>query len=416
MKILLLCTDSPAPPHDGAAMRSLGWMRTIKSDASVAVLTLARSEREYRDAVALRDIFDRVDVIRAPRTWKRRAYDRVAALMHRAPYIVEVGRHRAMNRALNEILTTWQPDLVQAERLAAATYLDQCHAVPTVYSAHNVESRIIADWRSRWRVLHGREAQRIARAESTLASRAGAVVAAIDIEASWMRPHTSRLLTVPNCIDTDSYAYRAPSRRVADRRVSFLGHLGYPPNRDAARIIAGEIFPLIKQREPRATCEIAGRAPGRRLASDLRRHGVTVDGDVPDAAEIWHRASALLCPLRWGAGSRLKLLEAAACGVPIVCNPFAAEGLSLAAGRDYIACESNEEFAAAVHQLWSCPAGADEMAECARSTVRKRHDWRHWRGAILQFYEDLIDHHRKERERIGWRSRRVDRGAVATGG
>jgi glycosyltransferase involved in cell wall biosynthesis len=202
---------------------------------------------------------------------------------------------------------------------------------------------------------------------------------------------SSDVRCIPNAIDLDRYTFTPPSaRRGGD--IVFFGHLAYPPNVDAATRLVRRILPRIRSRLPGVRCVVAGRAPARavrRLVGD----GVSVLGDVENGFEIWRRAAALVCPLQWGGGSRLKLLEAAASGVPVAGTTFAGEGLSLRPGCDYAAGESDEALAEAAVSLLSDPTRADELARSAVAMVAAQHDWRRWATHIAELYENLAGHH-----------------------
>jgi glycosyltransferase involved in cell wall biosynthesis len=106
---------------------------------------------------------------------------------------------------------------------------------------------------------------------------------------------------------------------------------------------------------------------------------------------IWSRISLLICPLAWGAGSRLKLLEAAAWGVPIIATPMSTEGLSFKPGHDYLIAQSPEELAEAALGLLSDPLRAKSLAYQARQTVMAHHDWTELAPTLARIYADLGD-------------------------
>jgi glycosyltransferase involved in cell wall biosynthesis len=156
----------------------------------------------------------------------------------------------------------------------------------------------------------------------------------------------------------------------------FVGHLAYPPNVDAARTLVRAVLPLVRARHPGVRCLLAGLHPVRAVRR-LALEGDDVDllASPLDAREAWDRARMLVCPLRWGAGSRIKLLEAAARGVPIVATPTSAEGLALRPDVDYLAADGPAELAEAASALLAEPRRAQRIAEEARATVRRHHDW-----------------------------------------
>jgi glycosyltransferase involved in cell wall biosynthesis len=80
-------------------------------------------------------------------------------------------------------------------------------------------------------------------------------------------------------------------------------------------------------------------------------------------------------PLVAGGGTRLKILEAAAAGVPVVSTPIGAEGLEFVPGAEILLREDAAGFAAAVAGLLADRAAARRQAVAARARVEALYDW-----------------------------------------
>jgi glycosyltransferase involved in cell wall biosynthesis len=393
MKVLMICTTCPAPPSSGASIRSSGWLRTIAEFAEVGLVTLTRNERERAALAELESACATVRSFTAPRTPIRKIRDVVLAAINATPYLVQSGRERRMQAAVDDILDRWRPDVVQAELLPAAPYLVRPRGfkIPTVYSAHNVESRIV---RGPENGLAGRlRAGRMGRVEARIARRADAVVTVSGHEAKLFRALGAQVCRVPNAIDPGSYRFRLPSERVG-QVLLFVGHLGYRPNVDAAVTLVRAVLPEVRRELPQVECVIAGAEP-MRVVRALAGGGVHVVANPLDIDDLWSRATARVCPLRWGAGSRIKILEAAASGVPVVATRFSVEGLELEEGTDFLAGEEPSELAASVISLMREVAAADSLALRARKGVERNHSWAVMQPRMTELYESLVDHRRK---------------------
>jgi glycosyltransferase involved in cell wall biosynthesis len=396
MKVLFLCTRSPWPSNAGAPVRTAGWIRAIAETVEVGVVSLTRSKEEEDGLESAREFCSFVRGVPAPRVFWRRGRDAVLSVATGAPYVAQSSTESRMRAALREAIRSWRPDVVQAETIGVAPYLSiakDC-GVATIYSAHNVESRILRGPDDRALAFASRlRSRRMAAFELETARKADCVVTVSEEEARWFRGCAKRTVVIPNAIATDSCAFTEPSLRPRDTIV-FVGHLGYAPNRDAARMLALTIFPPICQHRPDARLVIAGSSPRR----DVRRLAgprIEVLGSIPETDRVWKEASVLVCPLRWGAGSRLKLLESAAYGVPIVATRFSAEGLALREGNEFVAAEKPEEMAAAAVRVLESPSSFDSMALRARSAVQVHHDWAILFPSVTRLYEEtLARHHR----------------------
>ncbi|MGH9399106.1 MAG: glycosyltransferase family 4 protein, partial [Thermoanaerobaculia bacterium] len=90
----------------------------------------------------------------------------------------------------------------------------------------------------------------------------------------------------------------------------------------------------------------------------------------------WREAAVAVVPLLAGGGTRLKILEAAACGVPVVSTSVGAEGLSLVNREEILVCDHPEQFARAVAALLADPDARRRQAAAARSRVEREYGWR----------------------------------------
>lgn len=121
-------------------------------------------------------------------------------------------------------------------------------------------------------------------------------------------------------------AARAPAAGV---RLLFVAGFGHSPNVDAAQWLVRDILPRVRERLPSATLDLVGSNPTDEVRALAAIDGVRVSGSV--SAEILHAhyrdATLAVVPLRFGAGVKLKVLEAMARGVPVVTTPVGAQGL-----------------------------------------------------------------------------------------
>lgn len=176
---------------------------------------------------------------------------------------------------------------------------------------------------------------------------------------------------LPNVVDTPRVPAPAPSPSGA-RRLLFVGALAYYPNIDAALILADEVMPRLEALAPgRFAVDVVGRGAPRWLARRLARApGVTFHGEVPAMGPRYAAATAVVVPLRAGGGTRLKILEALAYGVPVVATTVAAVGLDLSPGEHLAVADRPDDVARACLAVADDPDGARAQALRGRERVR----------------------------------------------
>jgi glycosyltransferase involved in cell wall biosynthesis len=173
---------------------------------------------------------------------------------------------------------------------------------------------------------------------------------------------------VPNAMRVDPAAQ--PAARIADGlRVLFVGSLDYLPNRDAAERLVTGILPALRRRVPEAELILIGAG-----TEALSGPGVRALGALPDLADAYGRATVALVPLRAGGGSRIKILESFAHGVPVVATPAGAEGLDVESGEELLVARDDEALAEAVLRVAREPVLASSLARSAFAHVARVHD------------------------------------------
>lgn len=152
-------------------------------------------------------------------------------------------------------------------------------------------------------------------------------------------------VVIPNVYPRDARPGVTPLK---DRRniLTFIGLHLYSPNVDGAIWFSVNILPIIAQEIPDVEFKIVGAHDHRVEALKNIPH-VTVTGSVENAIEQLDEAKVVVVPLRVGGGSRIKILEAMACGVPVVSTTIGAEGIQVEAGRHAFVADGVQEFAEA---------------------------------------------------------------------
>ena len=141
-----------------------------------------------------------------------------------------------------------------------------------------------------------------------------------------------------------------------------IGSAAWPPTRSAIERLLGAVWPLVVARVPEATLRIAGR--GLTELGLEERRGVELLGEVDRSVAFLNGLSLLLYPVRRGSGMKVKVMEALACGLPVVTTPDGAEGI---APHDGIIVESEDErLAGAAAELLADPLAARQRGAAAR--------------------------------------------------
>src|SRR6266851_2301980 len=385
MRILVVNSEIPFPPITGAQSRTYHFLRRLSAEHDVTLVGFSWDSHNSPIICSLP-----VEVICVPWAPSEPYRDMhegspsvsQAAYRHLAyesaePWFVSYYNSGTMERSLAE-LTSRSFDLILIEHSFMARFLPSLPSdVPKVLDMHNVHT--LMAWR-RAQEKSGskkddmvKEFERTQSFERTVCNACQLCLCCSDQDAEAARHflNIEHLRVIPNGVDT---AMMTPAKAsVTPGYLLFTGMMNYEPNVEAVRYFVGEILPLIRAEVPNATFHIAGANPSpevKALASD----SVYIYGSVPDMRPYFHRASVVIVPLLHGGGTRLKILDAAACGKPIVSTSVGAEGLNFVDGRDLLLADSAPRFAHTVVGLLSNPDRQAELSRWARRAA-EAYDW-----------------------------------------
>lgn len=158
------------------------------------------------------------------------------------------------------------------------------------------------------------------------------------------------------------------------RTVLFVGNLSYVPNIDGICWFIEEVWPSLLAMAPDLQLVVAGSRPAPAVLKACGAPGIQLLSDPPDVAPLYASATVAIVPLRCGSGSRIKLLEAGAHGVPVVSTRKGAEGLDLDPGVHLHLAESTPEpFLAALRACLSNPSDARRRTQALNAFVAKHY-------------------------------------------
>jgi glycosyltransferase involved in cell wall biosynthesis len=221
-------------------------------------------------------------------------------------------------------------------------------------------------------------AARWSRLQHSVAGSVERVVLCSDLDAT--RSGLANVAVVPN-------GYDAPATPLGRDLVGqpptllLAGSFGYPANADAARFLVSSILPRIRAAVGDVTLRLVGE-PDDSVARLEAPPKVVVVGRIPVMDPELARADLVVVPLRYGSGTRFKILEAAAHRIPVVSTTLGAEGLGFEDGRHLLIADDADGFASACVRLLAEPALRRRLVDEAQKAFVERFEWSSLRPRI----------------------------------
>lgn len=168
---------------------------------------------------------------------------------------------------------------------------------------------------------------------------------------------------------------------------AFLGLLSLPHNDDGLRAFLGDVWPRVLAAQPDARLRVIGKDVRPGLAEAVARHGdsVTLEGFVPDLGDILSGVAAMVNPLRFGSGVKLKIIESLGRGVPIVSTTVGSDGVASGADQGVLVSDDHAEIAELLLGTTNV-ARNEQLSDAAREHFAARYS----RGAVFRCYDEAF--------------------------
>jgi glycosyltransferase involved in cell wall biosynthesis len=176
----------------------------------------------------------------------------------------------------------------------------------------------------------------------------------------------------PNGVDLEHFVSGPPAN---DPVAVFVGKLDYRPNVDAVLWFVREILPLVRVKVPDFRALIVGSSPSPAVRSACQEPGVEIHTNVPDVRPHLRSAAMAVVPIRAGSGTRLKVLEAMASGLPVVSTSIGCEGIRATRERDIIVADDARSLAQAMIELCRDSSRRQRIGTKGRRLVEEQYSW-----------------------------------------
>jgi len=390
MNVLIVDEEVPWPLNTGKRIRTYNLVQRLQRDHTVTYLC-------YGDQGSVLPDCQNVTLVILPSPVLEQKGLRfylalLANLVSSKPYIVDRHYSAAFEEKALSLVATNQYDLIHCEW---TPYTENIRTligkIPSVLSAHNVESQIWERYYQsessllkkyyiyfQWQKLIRYEAQS-ARNYSEIS-----VVSERDLEMFINQYGCKRVTVVPNGVD-DQYFAPVQSELQPGSMV-FTGSMDWRPNQDGIKYFIEEVFPLIRRRIPAATFTVVGRKPPQWLVTLAGRvPGVSVTGTVDDVRPYIASSMLYVVPLRVGGGSRLKILEAMAMEKVVLSTTVGAEGLDVEEGKQILLRDTPQDIADTACAVLNDPARFSDYGSAGRALILESYTW----DAIAEVMDDV---------------------------
>jgi glycosyltransferase involved in cell wall biosynthesis len=373
-KFLVITRKNPSPDTGGAAMRVHAIVQGLKRIGDVGVVWIDIDASTSKSQLEGVRYWKHVPVPIFPFGWLRMLKGFVTCTPCSSLFWTKRAK-KEVATAIHEMGAT----TVIIEELWLAPYMALARAMGcrTVLDMHNAETLLYGDivkssrgWRRIHALLLMITAKRI---EHRAIRQADRVWVCSDEDAAICKNVYGTKIApdvIPNVIDTNRYDLR--HRIPSPPNILFCGNYLYYPNLEAAMVFIEEFMPLLWKDMPEVCVHLVGAFPSWKMQSAAKKDArINVTGFVANLAPWLQKASVTVMPIQHGGGTRLKVLEAFAAGIPVVATGKAVEGLDATPDVHYLRGDDAASLVTATLQLLKSKNQGEMMKHAARAHVEQ---------------------------------------------
>ncbi len=413
LRVLFFAQNECWPPDTGAKLRNYYLVRELSRFAEVTYLGFMNGQSSKVVSESGLNAWCE-EVITIPLEGAYSPAKIVRGIIGRTALPILNYTTEAMTRQLTQLLAEQTFDVIQVESIHLTAYWSLLKKARNrngkrpllICDWHNIESELMRRYSESTPNLPRRwyaqiTAQRLAALEKLMLSEFGAhtVVSARE-RAKLLAIHPrAEISVIENGVDLEHFSpasieqahaqWRQP-KFDTQRRLLFVGSMDYHANIDAVQFFAREIWPQIYQMKPELRFTIVGRNPTPEVRALSQTPGIEVTGTVEDVRPYYREAVAAVVPLRIGGGSRLKILEAMAAGVPIISTSLGAEGLAITNGKDIALSDTPQKFIASALDVIENENLRNHLSNGGLDLVCSQYDWSTIGAALRKEYLSLL--------------------------
>ncbi|GLR70937.1 TIGR03087 family PEP-CTERM/XrtA system glycosyltransferase [Agaribacter marinus] len=403
MSVLFVCQRVPYPPNKGEKLRTFHQLKfLVEQGVDITVLSPAETDDDMRDADQLAQRLNipvhAIKVSASPLTL-------IAGLFKGEALSVAKFYHNKIQAFFDALIETQKYRNVVFTASSLTPYWWKKKGNLT----HNI--RLFCDFMdvdsNKWhqyaenasfpmRLVYRREARLIEHIEVKSCRKFERCFLIADKEVELMAtflPEDAKVpLAIGNGIDTEEFfpistKHHVSSELTGTKSFLFVGVMDYKPNVDAVLWFVNNVWPMIIKKTPSARFKVVGMSPNAKIMALSSIQGVEVTGKVDDVTEFFQQADIFVAPFTIARGVQNKILQAMACGLPVITTTKGAEGINCSDKEDILIADDADSFMQQIDYL-AIDSHTQSIANASRRRIINEYSWE---GNLLPLKQAIVD-------------------------
>ena len=405
-KILWLSHFVIYPPHGGARIRSYHLFRELCKEFDVTLIMLDPRGKRFVGRDVNREIQELAKLatsvtylpLRLNSTFIGKVYFLLASLVSQTPVTVKMLARSRYRRLIAKIARNSPFSAVHIDNIELCYYLPACDTLPIVINHHNIESQLLkreAEHKTNplLRYYFQLQGTRLAETERhfTPKARINFAVSELDKRQFEKLYPSAKFEVIRNGVDLHYFYYTNERLSRPATTLIWVGSMHWFPNQDATTFFLEKIWPDLSLRRPEIRLLLVGQSPPELARSVINSDRIDTPGYVDDARLYLRQGDIYIVPIRVGSGTRLKILDAFASGIPLVSTSIGCEGLEVVDREHLLIRDKPEDFIKGIVELLDSAEMRSHLASAGRRFVEENYSWDSIGEKLRSCYRTLTD-------------------------
>lgn len=380
MKILMLTPYLPYPLWSGGQIRTFNLLKNLSKKHEITLFSFIRSEKEKEYIPVLKKYCNEVKVFYKRPPWSLTSLFLAASSYY--PLVVCLYLSSQVRRELEEVIRRKHFDLIHAETFYVMPNIPQIN-IPVILAEQTIEYLVYRHYLDNVnfflkKALMNWDVAKIHFWEKRFWNKAKLVIAMSPSDKKLMKSRISNLQVdiVPNGVDTAFFNFRRRQLKNKVKTVLFVGNFKWLQNREAVIYLLDKVWPeIIKVMKKEVRLWIVGKSPPAEILNNSAPQ-VLVSDNIDDIRFAYRKSDVLLAPIFGPGGTRYKILESMAAGVPVVTTSTGIEGLAARKFREVLIADNSRDLAELTVKVLLNPRLYKKLAKNGRKLVENKFSWK----------------------------------------
>lgn len=392
MKILLITSYVPYPLFSGGQVRTYNLSKIVSQKHEITLVCFYRKEKEKRYLPKLLNIYKEVFFVK-----KRNPLHPLSLIksLGKYPLLLNMYDTSKAKKIISGLLDNRHFDLIRCEPFYIAHNLPLKLNVPLLLGEHNIEYLAYQRFADNQKypllkALMQIDINKIKKWEEYFWKKADGVTVVSEFDRQVIQKKgINNVYLVPNGVNTSYFEFK-PKTPDGIKKIIFTGDFKWFPNREAVDYIIENIWPDLQKLYPGITFTIVGKGIPKKYWL-LQRENFKIFRKMPEIKTAYYENDLLLSPLFSGSGTKYKILEAMACGTPVITTPLGAEGLKVNDYQEMLIGRDKTEILKHLQRLFSDQQLRSSMVKNARKLIEAEYNWGKISTSLEKAYFDILD-------------------------